>query len=133
MKLSQRFGIDILVILGAAFLVAVTLAFSAPVAGWIGFAMFTGLTAIAAGSAVMSRRTDQKIGHGIIATVGVWSLIAALVFTGAALSWLVFADAIILGVLALGDLTVHEAVTENVVHRLEVTAAPAETSRRTAA
>jgi hypothetical protein len=33
----------------------------------------------------------------------------------------VFADAIVLGVLALADLAVHEVTTESVVHRLEVT------------
>ena len=49
-----------------------------------------------------------------------WSLIAALVFSGTALTWLVFADALLIGVLALADLTAHEATTENVVHQLEV-------------
>jgi len=32
----------------------------------------------------------------------------------------VFADAIAVGVLALADLTAHEATTERVVHQLEV-------------
>ena len=34
---------------------------------------------------------------------------------------MVFADAIALAALALADLAVHEATTESVVHRLEVT------------
>jgi hypothetical protein len=42
------------------------------------------------------------------------------VFSGTALTWLVFADALLIGVLALADLTAHEATTENVVHQLEV-------------
>jgi hypothetical protein len=53
--------------------------------------------------------------------VGLWSLIAALAFSGSLLTWLVFADAIALGVIALADLTAHEVTTENVVHRLVVT------------
>ena len=36
--------------------------------------------------------------------VALWSLIAALIFTGSLLTWLVLADAIALGVVALVDL-----------------------------
>ncbi|MDA8323123.1 MAG: hypothetical protein M0030_25400 [Actinomycetota bacterium] len=132
MKLSKRFGLDILFVVGAAFLVAAAMAFSTPVLGWVGFGVFTGLTVIAAASAIMTRRSGQKIGHGIIGAVGLWALIAALVFSGPVMMWLVFADAIGIGVLALADLTVHESMTENVVHRLEVTQAPAEAPHRMA-
>jgi predicted membrane protein len=59
-----------------------------------------------------------------VALVGLWSLIAALAFSGSLLMWLVFADALALGVIALADLAAHEASTENVVHRLVVTEAP---------
>jgi hypothetical protein len=41
------------------------------------------------------------------------------------LTWLVFADAIALGVIALADLTAHEVTTESVVHRLVITETPA--------
>jgi len=41
-------------------------------------------------------------------------------FSGTALTWLVFADAIAVGVLALADLAAHEATTERIVHQLEV-------------
>lgn len=133
MKLSQRFGLDILFVIGGAFLVVASMAFSTPVLGWVGFGVFTGLTVVAAVSAIMSKRIGQKIGHSIIGVVGLWALIAALVFSGPAMMWLVFADAIGIGVLALADLTAHESVTENVVHRLEVTQAPSEASHRVAA
>lgn len=73
------------------------------------------------------------VGHGLIAAMGVWSVIAALLFTGGLLTWMVFGNAIALAVFALTDLTVHEVTTENVVHRLEVTTAPAEADRRIAA
>ena len=62
----------------------------------------------------------RKIGHGAIGVAAVWSIIAALVFSGTALIWLVFADALLVAALALADLTAHEATTENVVHQLEV-------------
>ena len=121
MKLSSRFAVDILFVIGGAFLAVSAMTFSAAVAGWLAFGVSTGLTVIAAGSAVATRRMGQRIGHSLLAIVGLWSLIAALTFSGAALTWLVFADAIALGALALADLTAHEVTTESVVHRLEVT------------
>jgi len=121
MKLSSRFAVDILFVIGGAFLAVSAMTFSASVAGWLAFGVSAGLTVIAAASAVATRKTGQRIGHGLLAVVGLWSLIAALTFSGAALTWLVFADAIALGALALADLTAHEVTTESVVHRLEVT------------
>jgi hypothetical protein len=133
MNLSPRYVLDILFLIGGAFLVVAAMAFSAPVAGWLAFGVSAGLTVLAGTSAIVARRYGRKIGHSLIGAVGLWSLIAALVFSGTLLSWLVFADAIALAVVALADLTTHEVTTENVVHRLEVTTAPAEMTRRTAA
>jgi hypothetical protein len=124
MKLSPRFALDNLFVIAGAFGVAASLAFSASVAGWIGFGVFTGLTVIAGTSAVLARRGGRRLGHGLVALVGLWSLIAALAFSGSLLMWLVFADAIALAVVALADLAAHEATTESVVHRLVVTEAP---------
>jgi hypothetical protein len=121
MKLSSRFVVDNLFVIGGAFLAVSAMAFSASVAGWLGFGVSTGLTVFAGTSAVLARRSGQRIGHSLLAIVGLWSLVAALIFTGTTLTWLVFADAIALAALALADLAVHEATTESVVHRLEVT------------
>jgi hypothetical protein len=125
MKLSPRFVLDNLFVVGGAFLAVVAMAFTASVAGWIGFGVFTGLTVLAFVSAVVARATGQKIGHTILGLVGLWSLVAALAFSGTVLTWLVFADAIALGVIALADLTAHEVTTESVVHRLVITETPA--------
>jgi hypothetical protein len=121
MKLSSRFAVDNLFVIGGAFLAVSAMAFSAPVAGWLAFGVSTGLAVLAGASAVAARRTGQRIVHGLLAIVGLWSLIAALIFSGTVLTWLVLADAIALGVLALADLAVHEVTTESVVRRLEVT------------
>lgn len=128
MKLSPRFVLDNLFVIGGAFLVAAALAFSTSVAGWIGFGVFTGLTVIAGTSAVLARNGGRRVGHGLVALAALWSLIAALSFSGSLLMWLVFADAILVGVIALADLAVHEATTESVVHRLVVTETPSATS-----
>jgi hypothetical protein len=121
MKLSPRFVLDNLFVLGAAFLAVSAMAFSVTLAGWLAFGVSTGLAVVAAASMAAAHRTGQRIGHGVVGLVALWSLIAALIFTGSVLTWLVLADAIALGVVALADLTAHEVSTENVVHRLEVT------------
>ncbi|HEY2579504.1 MAG TPA: hypothetical protein VGI74_24605 [Streptosporangiaceae bacterium] len=125
MKLSPRFVLDNLFVISGAFLVASALAFSASVAGWIGFGVFTGLTLIAGTSAVLARNSGRELGHGLLAVAGLWSLVAALAFSGSLLMWLVFADAIAIAVIALADLGAHEATTEKVVHQLVVSEAPA--------
>jgi hypothetical protein len=121
MKLSPRFVLDNLFVIGGAFLAVAAMVFTAHVAGWVGFGVFTGLTVLALAGAILGRTAGQRLGHSILGIVGLWSLIAALAFSGTLLTWLVFADAIALGVIALGDLTAHEVTTENVVHRLVVT------------
>src|ERR1700733_179153 len=117
MKLSLRFALDNLFVLGAAFLAGSAMAFSAAVAGWLAFGVSTGLAVVAAASMATAHRTGQRIGHGVGGLVALWSLIGVL-------TWLVLADAIALGVVALADLAAHEVSTENVVHRLEVTSTP---------
>ena len=129
MRISSRFALDILFLIGAAFLTVAAMSFRAPVAGWAAFGVSTGFVVIGAASMTLARRTGQRSGHAAVAVVGLWSLIAALVFSGALLTWLVFADAIALGVVAIADLTAHEVSEESVVHRLEV-ATSAESGQR---
>jgi hypothetical protein len=121
MRLSSRFALDILFIIGGAFLAVAAMAFGASVAGWVAFGVSTGLAVLAAASMVVARRTGHWAGHATVGLIALWSLIAALAFSGTVLTWLVFADAIALGVAALADLTANEVREESVVHRLEVT------------
>jgi hypothetical protein len=120
MRLSSRFILDNLFLLAAAFIVVASMTWSAGVAGWVAFGVSAGITVLAGASAVLANRNDRKLGHGLVALVALWSLTAALAFSGTLLTWLVFADAIALGLLALADLTAHEATTEKVVHQLVV-------------
>ena len=97
MRLSSRFILDNLFLLAAAFLVVGSRTWSAGVAGWLAFGVSAGITVIAGTSAVLTDSRARKLGHGLIALV------------------------------ALADLTAHEATTEKVVHQLVVhdgTAAP---------
>jgi hypothetical protein len=120
MRLSSRFLLDGLYVIAGAFLAVAAMAWSAGTAGWTAFGVSVGVAVIAAASAALATRTAHRFGHGIIALVAVWSLIAALIFSGSLLTWFVLGDAIALGVLALADLAAHEASTERVVHSLEV-------------
>jgi hypothetical protein len=120
MKLSSRFLLDSLFVVAGAFGAVTAMAWSAGTAGWTAFGVSTGVTVIAAVSAALARKTSAKLGHGLIGLVALWSLAAALAFSGSVLTWLVFADAIAVGALALIDLGMHEATTERIVHQLEV-------------
>jgi hypothetical protein len=125
MRLSSRFILDNLFLLAAAFLVVASMTWRAGLAGWIAFGISAGIAVIAGTSAVLTARTllangGHKLGHGLVALIALWSLSAALIFSGTLLTWLVFADAIAVGLLALADLTAHEATTEKVVHQLVV-------------
>ena len=131
MKLSSRFLLDSLFVVAGAFLTVASMAWASGTAGWTAFGVSAGVTVLAAASAILAKKTSRRIGHGLLGVVALWSLVAALAFSGTALTWLVFADAIALGVLALADLALHEATTERIVHSLEVND-PARDSRITA-
>jgi hypothetical protein len=115
--------VDVLTMIGGAFLVVSSMVFAAPVLNWLAFGVSAGLAVILVASLITEGRTGARISRSAMAVVAAWSLIAALVFTGPALTWLVFADALALGGLALADLTAHEVTTERVVHELEIPAA----------
>jgi len=124
MKLSSRFLLDNLFVVAAAFLVVASMAWSAGTAGWTAFGVSAGIAVLAAASAVLAKKRSRRFGHGLIGLVALWSLAAAVAFSGTVLTWLVFADAIAVGLLALADLTAHEATTERIVHQLEVRDVP---------
>ena len=120
MKLSSRFLLDSLFVVAGAFLTVASMAWAAGTAGWTAFGVSAGVTVLAAASAGLAKKSSRRFGHGLIALAALWSLVASVAFSGTALTWLVFADAIAVGVLALADLAAHEATTERIVHSLEV-------------
>jgi hypothetical protein len=88
--------------------------------------VFTGLAVIALASALFGHGAVRKSSHLGLGLVGIWSLIATLLYTGSALTWSVFAGGVALAVIALADLAAHEVTTEKVVHQLVVTQSPAD-------
>jgi hypothetical protein len=63
MKLSLRFALDNLFVLGAAFLAVSVMAFSAAVAGWLAFGVSTGLAVVAGVSVATARRAAHFRGY----------------------------------------------------------------------
>jgi hypothetical protein len=120
MKLSSRFLLDSLFVVAGAFLTVASMAWAAGTAGWTAFGVSAGVAVLALASAALAKSGSRRYGHGLLGLVALWSVAAALAFSGTALTWLVFADAIAVGVLALADLATHEATTERIVHSLEI-------------
>jgi hypothetical protein len=120
MALSPRFALNTFAVLAGGFLAVSAMTLEGSVVEWLGFGVSTAVAVVGVAGLVLARRTSARAGHGILAAVGLWSLIASLVFTGGALTWLVFAAGAAFVAAALGDLTAHELSTERVVHSLEV-------------
>ena len=91
MKLSSRFLLDSLFVVAGAFLAVASMAWSADTAGWTAFGVSAGVTVLAAASAALAKRGSRRLGHGLLGLVALWSVVAALAFSGTALTWLVFA------------------------------------------
>jgi hypothetical protein len=120
MKLTPRFALDLLYLVGGVFLLVAAMTYTSGTAGWLAFGVGTAVTATAALTAIRATQPAVKVGHGLVALAGLWTLVAALTFTGATQTWLVFANAALLGTLAIADLVGHEVTTERVVHELVV-------------
>jgi hypothetical protein len=106
--MSARFAFNAVTLVAAAFLVVISMAFTPQVAGWTSFGVSTGITVAAVLALMLARTPGDRIGQGAIAAAGLWSLVAALVFSGAVLTWLVFADAVGVAALALAQPTANE-------------------------
>ncbi|HXR14438.1 MAG TPA: hypothetical protein VN740_07225 [Solirubrobacteraceae bacterium] len=102
------------------------MAFGVPVFTWLMFGAGIAALALAAPAImVVARGPTQRGLDGMIGLLGVWTIVASMVFGGAAITWLGFASGVALVALALAGLIIHELSTERVVHSFEVrTAAP---------
>jgi hypothetical protein len=76
--------------------------------------------ALAAPIALRGRGTAQRGLDATVGALGAWTIVASLVFGGGVVTWLGFASGAAFVGLALIGLTLHELVTERVVHSFEV-------------
>lgn len=118
--MSLRYALGTLFALAGGFLIVASLTFTSGIASWLAFGVGTGVTVLSAAALTRYGATRRSLGYAAGFAVGLWMLIAALLFTGDTGSWLVFADGAALALVALTDLARHEISTERVVHTLDV-------------
>jgi hypothetical protein len=80
------------------------------------------MIALAAGALGQDTGAQRNL-DVVLAVLGIWSIVQAIVFTGTTLEWVAFATAAAAGLLATVGLTLHEMTTERVVHELSVVSA----------
>jgi len=106
----------------AGFLVIATQVWAMGTVEWLFIAGGILMIALAAGSLAQPAGPQRTI-DAIVAVLGVWSIVQAIVFDGSTLQWVSFATALAGAALATLGLVIHEATTERVVHELSVVGA----------
>ncbi|MDA0164350.1 hypothetical protein OM076_29035 [Solirubrobacter ginsenosidimutans] len=104
----------------AAVLVVASQVWSGDTLQWLFIAGGLVMVVLAAAPGVAGTSRQRALG-GIVAIVGIWSIVLAVIFTGDTLMWVSFATAVGAGLLAIAGLIDHEMSTERVVHELQVT------------
>jgi hypothetical protein len=107
-------------LLAAGFLVVASQVWTGGTLQWLFILGGVVMLAAAALDAEETGRAQRAL-DGVIAVLGVWSIVQAIVFSGATLEWVSFGTGVALAVLATVGLVIHENSTERIVHELSVT------------
>jgi hypothetical protein len=107
-------------LLVAGFLVVATQVWTGGTLEWL---FIVGGVVMIAFAAMGLARPKQTALDGLIALLGVWSIVQAVVFSGNTLEWVSFATAVAGALFATVGLIIHEMTTERVVHELSVVGA----------
>lgn len=124
--MNSRYLTNVSLLLAGAFLLVTSQAFGVSVFEWL--MLGTGVVAVLLSGAIVlrGRGLPQRSIDGIIGILAAWTIVASLVFTGATMTWLGFASGAAFVALAFVGLTLHELLTERVVHSIEVRTATSE-------
>jgi hypothetical protein len=109
-------------LLMAGFLVVATQVWTGTTLEWLFIVGGALMLAFAAADWSAADR-EQRALDGLIALLGAWSIVEAIIFDGSTLKWWSFGGAVALAALATAGLLIHEMSTERVVHELSVTPA----------
>ncbi len=120
MKIDRHFAMDVLFMLAGGFLTVASFAWGPGTLRWLAFAIGIGAVVFGAMHGAVARRLIQRSTGLLVMLLGAWTIIESLLFDGATLKWVTFADALALAGLGLIALVAHELTTERVVHSLEV-------------
>lgn len=107
-------------LLVSAFLVVTSQVWAGGTIEWI-FIVGGAVMILLSAAGLQGRNVAQRSLDGLVALLGAWSIVQAIVFNGSTLEWVSFATALAgaaFGVIGLG---IHEMTTERVVHELSVT------------
>ncbi len=124
--MNSRFLTNAVLSVLGGFIVVVSMAWAPITFMWLMLGAGIFALALAGGFAINGRGNAQRSLDGTIGILGVWTIVASLVFSGSLLTWLGFASGLAFVGLGLIGLTLHELYTERVVHSFEVLRAPAE-------
>lgn len=103
-----------------ALVVAASMAFSAGITGWLMFGVSLGvLTLLGLAQLDRGRGLVQRLLDAATSVLAAWAVVASVVFAGATVTWLTFAEAIGFVAFAVIGLAAHELKTERVVHTIE--------------
>lgn len=108
----RRFAFSFVTFIAAIVLIVASLIFGPTLTGWIAFGISIAITARGLVGLRMAEGTGERLGQAGIALIGVWSIVASLVFAGAVLSWTVFGDAVAIAALSLVQLISNELATQ---------------------
>jgi hypothetical protein len=120
--MSSRYLTNIGLAIMGGFLVVASQVWSPSVFMWLMFGGGVVAVTLAASIALRGRGLSQRALDGIIGVLGAWTIVASLVFGGTVVTWLGFASGAAFVALAVTGLTLHELITERVVHSFEVRA-----------
>jgi hypothetical protein len=118
--MNKRYIINSTALVAGVFLIAASRVFTGTTLEWVAFGVSAAVAVLGATGLAIAQLRRHTAGFATLTAVAAWSAVAALVFTGTTLGWLVLADAIAAAAVAFGALVVHEVTTERVVHTLEV-------------
>ena len=124
--MNSRFLTNTVLSVVGGFIVVASMVWAPAIFMWL--MLGAGILAVAAagGVAIKGRGRAQRPLDGTIGILGVWTIVASLVFSGSIVTWLGFASGLALVGLALIGLALHELYTERVVHSFEVRRTPVE-------
>jgi hypothetical protein len=118
--MSQRFISSLALALAGAVGVVSSQVFSAGVTGWVIFGISLGTLALLPVIQPRERTSVQDVSvtmglDAATALLALWSAVASVVYTGATLTWLSFAESAGFVLLGVAGLVVHEVWTEHVL------------------
>jgi hypothetical protein len=123
--MSTRYLNNLALTLVAGFLVVATQAFIPTTVAWLTFAMAITFTILSLELLVVRTTIAQRVISGLTAVIGIWTIVASLVFPATTVVWLGLAAGAAVVALGVAGLTAHELTTERVVHSFEVERQPA--------